>query len=119
MIGIDITSKTLRTFRTVHRMVLFLFLFFIVDIVLFLIGNIQYFLDSTQRIILQITAGTGGLLFFFSVSAFIFEIYFAVYLRKKRYISYCIISLCACISGLLGSSIAITILILSSGTRGI
>ncbi|MGP1576165.1 MAG: hypothetical protein ACTTH7_01520 [Treponema sp.] len=112
----DITHKTRRVFRTVHRLVLFLFLFFLVDIVLFLIGNMQYFLDSTQRIILKITAGTGGFLFFFSGSACLFEIYFTVSLRKIRYIGYCVISILACISGLVGSGIAIAILILSSGT---
>ena len=111
----ELPQKTTITLRFLHKTVFFLFSFFIIVFLLFIIGNIQNFLDTTQLFILRIAAGTGGLLFFFAAFAAIFELYYIVQLRRKRYAGYCIINLIACATGLLGSVIATVILILSSG----
>lgn len=103
------------TIRFLHRTVLFLFTVLIALFVLFVLGNIQNFLDSSQIIILQFLIGVGVLLFLFAVFAFLFEIRYIIHLRKLYYLGHCIISVIACIFGLATAIAAAVILLLSNG----
>ncbi|QSH91191.1 hypothetical protein C5N99_00820 [Treponema medium] len=111
-------SPTIRkqvTIRFLHRTVLFLFTVLIALFVLFVLGNIQNFLDSSQTIILQFLIADGILLFLIAVFALLFEINYSIYLRKPYYIGRCIISGIACIFGLAMAITASAILLLSNG----
>ena len=103
------------TIRFLHRTVLFLFTVLIALFVLFVLGNIQNFLDSSQIIILQFLIAGGILLFLVAVFALLFEINYSIYLRKTYYLGCCIISGIACIFGLVIAIAASAILLLSSG----
>ena len=103
------------TIRFLHRAVLLLFTVLIASFALFILGNIQNFLDSSQILILQVLTGTGILLFLFAVFALIFEIRSTIRLRKSYYLGHCIISTIACIVGLAIAIIAAVILLLSTG----
>lgn len=103
------------TIRFLHRTVLFLFTVLIALFVLFVLGNIQNFLDSSQIIILQFLLATGVLLFLCAVFAFLFEVNYTIYLRKLYYLGHCIISAIAGIFGLITAIAASVILLLSNG----
>ena len=78
-------SSTIRkqvTIRFLHRTVLFLFTVLIALVALFVLGNIQNFLDSSQIIILRFLTASGILLSLFAVFAFPFEINYSIRLRK-------------------------------------
>lgn len=109
-----LTQKQL-TIRFLQRTVLFLFSFLIALFSLFILGNIQNFLDSSQLIILRFLIGTGVLLFLFALFAFIFEIYHGIRLRSVYYFIRCVISGIACLFGLSTAIIAAVILLLSIG----
>ena len=111
-------SPTIRnqvTIRFLHRTVLFLFTVLIAVFGLFVLGNIQNFLDSSQTIILQFLIADGILLFLVAVFALLFEINYSIYLRKPYYLGRCIISGIACIFGLAIAIAASAILLLSNG----
>ncbi len=111
-------SPTIRkqiTIRFLHRTVLFLFTVLIALFALFILGNIQNFLDSSQIIILQFLIVDGILLFLIAVFALLFEINYSIYLRKLYYPCRCIISGIACIFGLAIAIAASAILLLSNG----
>ena len=111
-------SPTIRkqvTIRFLHRTVLFLFTVLTALFVLFILGNIQNFLDSSQIIILQFLIAGGILLFLVAVFAFLLEINYTIYIRKPYYLGRCIISVIACIFGLVIAIIASVILLLSTG----
>ena len=112
--GISDNSKT-SYYSLLHRTVLFLFTVLIALFVLFVLGNIQNFLDSSQIIILQFLIAGGILLFLVAVFALLFEINYSIYLRKPYYLGHCIISGIACIFGLVIAIAASAILLLSSG----
>ena len=103
------------TIRFLHRTVLFLFTVLIALSALFVLGNIQNFLDSSQIIILRFLIADGVLLFLFAVFAFLFEFNYTVHLRKPYYIGRGIISVIACIFGLVIAIAASAILLLSTG----
>ena len=103
------------TIRFLHRTVLFLFTVLIALFVLFILGNVQNFLDSSQIIILRFLIAGGILLFLVAVFAFLFEINYSIYLRKPFYLGRCIISGIACIFGLAIAIVASAILLLSNG----
>ena len=105
------------TIRFLHRTVLFLLTVLIALFALFILGNIQNFLDSSQIIILQFLIAGGILLFLLAVFAFLFEINYTIYLRKRYYLSHCIISIIACIFGLVMAIAASVILLLSTGLQ--
>ena len=103
------------TIRFLHRTVLFILTVLIALLVLFILGNIQNFLDSSQIIILQFLIGIGALLFLCAAFAFLFEINYTIHLRKLYYLGHCIISAIACIFGLITAIAASVILLLSNG----
>lgn len=116
------TSPIIRkqvTIRFLHRTVLFLFTVLIALFVLFVLGNIQNFLDSSQIIILRFLTASGILLFLFAVFAFLFEINYSIRLRKPYYLGRCLISVIACIFGLVTAIAAAVILLLSTGLNSI
>ena len=103
------------TIRFLHRTVLFLFTVLIALFVLFILGNVQNFLDSSQIIILRFLIAGGILLFLVAVFAFLFEINYSIYLRKPYYLGRCIISGIACLLGLIIAILAAIILLLANG----
>ena len=103
------------TIRFLHRTVLFLFTVLIALFVLFVLGNIQNFLDSSQIIILQLLIVVGLLLFLVAACAVLFELNYSIYLRNLHYLGHCIISGIACIFGLIIAIIAAVILLLANG----
>lgn len=105
------------TIRFLHRTVLFLFSFVITLCALFVLGNVQNFLDSSQSMILRFLLGAGGLLCIFSIFAFLFELYYIFHQRTVRYLGHCIMSGIACIVGLGTAVLAAVILLLSSGMQ--
>ena len=107
------------TIRFLHRTVLFLFTVLIALFVLFVLGNIQNFLDASQIIILQFLSGTGILLFLCAAFAFLFEINYSIHLRKLYYLGHCILSGIACIFGLLTAIASSVIISLSNGLNQI
>ena len=103
------------TIRFLHRTVLFLFTVLIALFVLFVLGNIQNFLDSSQIIILQLLIVVGILLFLVAAFALLFELNYSIYLRKLHYVGRCIISGIACLLGLIIAILAAIILLLANG----
>lgn len=103
------------TIRFLHRTVLFLFTVLIALFALFILGNVQNFLDSSQIIILRFLIGSGILLFLCAVFAFLFEIRSIIRSRKFYYLGHCIISVVACIFGLIIAIAAAVIMLLSNG----
>lgn len=101
--------------RLLHRTESFLFTVLIALSVLFVLGNIQNFLDSSQIIILQVLIGIGVLLFLCAAFAFLFEINYTIHLRRLYYLGHCIISAIACVFGLATAITASVILLLSNG----
>ena len=115
-------SPTIRkqvTIRFLHRTVLFLFTVLIALVALFVLGNIQNFLDSSQIIILRFLTASAILLFLFAVFAFLFEINYSIRLRKPYYLGRCLISVIACIFGLVTAIVTAVILLLSTGLNPI
>ena len=105
------------TIRFLHRTVLFLFTVLIALSALFVLGNIQNFLDSSQIIILRFLIAGGVLLFLLAAFALLFEINYTIHLRTLYYLSHCIISAIACIFGLVTAIAASAILLLSIGLK--
>ena len=113
------TMRKQVTIRFLHRTVLFLFTVLVALCVLFVLGNIQNFLDASQIIILQFLSGTGILLFLCAAFAFLFEINYSIHLRKLYYLGHCIRSGIACIFGLLTAIASSVIISLSNGLNQI
>jgi len=101
--------------RFLQRTVLFLFSFLIALFILFIVGNIQNFLDASQIIILQLQIGVGVLLFLLAGFSILFEIYYGIMLRKKWVLIRFIINGLASAFGLITAIISAVILLLSAG----
>lgn len=105
------------TIRFLHRTVLFFFSFLIALFSLFILGNIQNFLNTSQLIILRFLIGSGVLLFLFALFALIFECYYMLHVQSTRYLFHCIMSGIACIFGLAIAVVSAVILMLSAGLQ--
>lgn len=101
--------------RFLQRAVLFLFLFLIALFILFVVGNIQNFLDASQIIILRLQIGVGTLLFLLAGFSILFEIYYGIILRQKRFFIRFIMNSLAAAFGLIIAIISAIILLLSAG----
>ena len=104
-------------FRQTRRTVLFLFLFLSVLILLYVIGNYQLFLDSTQRLILNTASVTATLLTLLGTSGFIESIFCIIQKKQKRlyYILHSILNGLAAVFALLCLVVFRTTVILSTG----
>lgn len=71
-------------FMLTRRMILFLSLLLCVLILFYIVGNYQFFLDSSQKIVLRSAAVTASALFIISVSGIIETILCIVFLKNKR-----------------------------------
>ena len=71
-------------FMLTRRMILFLSLLLCVLILFYVVGNYQFFLDSSQKIVLRSAAVTASTLFIISVSGIIETILCIVFLKNKR-----------------------------------
>lgn len=105
------------TIKFLHRTVLFFFSFLLALFSLFILGNIQNFLNTSQLIILRFLIGSGVLLFLFALVALIFECYYMLHVQNTQYLFHCIISGAACIFGLAIAATAAVILMLSAGLQ--
>ena len=103
------------TIRFLHRTVLFVFSFLLALTVLFILGNIQNFLDSSQLIILKALIVIGVLLFLLAFFSLVIEAYYAIRAQRPYYLIHCIISGIAIIFGLVIAVVSFIILLLSAG----
>ena len=71
-------------FMLTRRTILFLSLLLCVLILFYVVGNYQFFLDSSQKIVLRSAAVTASTLFIISVSGIIETILCIVFLKNKR-----------------------------------
>ena len=71
-------------FMLTRRTILFLSLLLCVLILFYVVGNYQFFLDSSQKIVLRSAAVTASALFIISVSGIIETILCIVFLKNKR-----------------------------------
>ncbi|MEL3906430.1 MAG: hypothetical protein P1P65_05310 [Treponema sp.] len=117
MIGSPVRQQL--TIRFLHRTVLFLLSFLAALCAFFILGNIQNFLDSSQVIILKMLIAVGVLLAVLSVFTILFEGLYVLYFRRRRYLGRLLISVIACISGVLIAVISAVILLLSSGLQSL
>lgn len=103
--------------RLLHRTVRFLFVVLVALLALFVLGNIQNFLDATQVMILKFIVASGTLLFTCALFAFLFELYYIIHTRGFLYFHYCIMSLASALIGLIVALAASAILLLSGGSH--
>lgn len=103
------------TLRFLHRVILFLFTFLIVLWGLFSVGHIRLYTDATQLVILRTIPVTAIVLFTVSVTAFLFELYFIVVKKQRRYMRLLPAAVVGAVFGLVSSVFAITIIIFSKG----
>lgn len=71
-------------FMLTRRTILFLSLLLCVLILFYVVGNYQFFLDSSQKIVLRSAAVTASTLFIISISGIIETILCIVFLKNKR-----------------------------------
>lgn len=104
-------------FRLTRRSVLFLFLFLTDLLLLYIIGNYQLFLDSNQKLILNIASLVAAGLLFISTAGIIEGILCIIKKRRRRfyYIFHLILMIISAIYSLLFMIIFSATLILSSG----
>ncbi len=76
-------------FKLLVRSLLFLFLFLTVLILLYIIGNLQLFLDSNQKIILSIASVCALFLFFLSIIAIIIGV-LCLFIKKRKRLYYAV-----------------------------
>lgn len=103
------------TLRFLHRVILFLFTFLIVLWGLFFVGHIRLYTDATQLVILRTIPVTAIVLFTVGVTAFLFELYFIVVKKQRRYMRLLPAAVVGAVFGLVSSVFAITIIIFSKG----
>lgn len=103
------------TIRLLHRTVRFLFSVLIALLALFVLGNLQNFLDTSQIMILKFLSASSVLLFICAFFTFLCEVYYTVYNRTLFYLRHCVSSIIAAAFGLVTAIAASAVLLLSSG----
>ena len=101
--------------RFLHRIMHFLFLFLLASCVIFITGNAQNFLDSSQLIILRQQTVAGIALCVIAVSSCAFDLYFLIALREKQYGRACVFSICFFLFGLVVAVLSSSVTVLSAG----
>jgi len=101
--------------RFLHGIMHFLFLFLLASCVIFITGNAQNFLDSSQLIILRQQTVAGIALCVIAVSSCAFDLYFLIALREKQYRRACVFSICFFLFGLVVAVLSSSVTVLSAG----
>lgn len=108
-------SRKQQTVRFLHRSIVFLAAFALALFLFFYFGNIQYFLDSTQFMILFVLSYVSLSLILLSIIAFVMEMYLIIIKRKRVYGHLVVPAVVCLLIGLAGSLISRTLMFLSSG----
>jgi putative copper export protein len=108
-------SRKQLTTRFLHRIILFLTSFSAGLALFFLYGNAQGFLDSTQKMILIILAGTSLLTVLLAMALILLEIIFLVIEKKKIYLGLLAICIFCLVLSLLFTLCTHAIILLSKG----
>lgn len=105
------------SFRIAIRMTFFLFLIFSSLMLFYFVGNYQEFLDSNQKLILNLIAITSVVEFVFSLSSFTLNIitYFIVKRRLRKVILYSVIYFFTTLLSVAGFLFSRAVLFVSSG----
>ena len=108
-------SRKQQTVRFLHRSVLFFTFFSIGLFIFYVFGNIQYFIDSTQEMLLQFLSIVSVSLMVLSIVTFCTEIVFFIRMKTLFYLLLSLVSFFSFILGIVGSILSRSILILSQG----
>ncbi|MBQ0004162.1 MAG: hypothetical protein KBT21_11570 [Treponema sp.] len=105
------------SFRIAIRMTFFLFLLFSSLMLFYFVGNYQEFLDSNQKLILNLIAITSIIEFVFSLSSFTLNIisYFIVKRRLRKVILYSLIYCFTTLLSVAGFLFSRAVLLVSNG----
>ena len=105
------------SFRIAIRMTFFLFLIFSSLMLFYFVGNYQEFLDSNQKLILNLIAVTSVVEFVFSLSSLTLNIitYFIVKRRLRKVILYSVIYFFTTLLSVAGFLFSRAVLFVSSG----
>lgn len=105
------------SFRIAIRMTFFLFLIFSSLMLFYFVGNYQEFLDSNQKLILNLIAITSVVEFVFSLSSLTLNIitYFIVKRRLRKVILYSVIYFFMTLLSVAGFLFSRAVLFVSSG----
>lgn len=108
-------SRKQFTIRFLHRTTLFLAFFTLGSLLLFLFGNFQNFLDSSQFIVLKVLAAVSVLSFIVSLVSFTIEVSASIGRRKGIYLTMAAASLFCAVLSLLSAVAARGILLFAAG----
>jgi hypothetical protein len=102
-------------FRSIRRIVLFLFLQLCATLLFYAIGNSQNFLDQDIHLIVTIIVIVAISLFLFSLIALTATIYYLIKLKNVRYLLSLFLFLLTLISGIIIAIAGRTVTLLSAG----
>ncbi|MBR4825380.1 MAG: hypothetical protein IKZ86_11325 [Spirochaetaceae bacterium] len=102
--------------RLLQRLNVCLFLYLFVLAFVYILGNLQNFLDSSQILILQIISFTSILLILLSICAIVLSVGFAVYQKTSIYFGHFIFNLISCLIAAVFLILSASINFLASGT---
>lgn len=108
-------SRKQQTVRFLHRSVLFLSFFVIGLFVFYILGNLQYFIDSTQYMVLRFLSVASIALVILSFITFCIEIILFFRMKARLYLFLSLVSFISFLLGTAGSFISVSIRILSRG----
>lgn len=108
-------SRKQFTIRFLHRTTLFLVFFTFGSLLLFLVGNFQDFLDSSQFIVLEVLSAVSVLSLVVSIFTFAIELSASIGRRKGIYLSMAAVSFACAAVSLASAIVARGILIFSAG----
>ena len=102
--------------RLLQRLNVCLFLYLFVLAFVYILGNMQNFLDSSQVLILQIISFTSILLILLSICAIVLSVFFAVYQKTSVYFGRIVFNLISCLIAVVFLFVSAGINFLASGT---
>ena len=100
-------------FRLTKRVTLFLFLLLSAILIVYITGNFQEFLDSTQKTVLLYAVLSAIALFFFSIISIIETIIFTIALKRVSLIFYLLPFFFCILYAIIAITLASTILFIS------
>lgn len=109
-------QKTFVLIRLLQRLNVCLFIYLFVLAFVYILGNMQNFLDSSQVLILQIISFTSILLILLSLCAIVLSVFFAVYQKTSVYFGRFIFNLISCLIAAVFLFVSAGINFLASGT---
>lgn len=110
------TQKKFLFIRLLQRLNVCLFLYLFVLVFIYVLGNLQNFLDTSLILILRIISFTSILLIMFSVCAIILSVGFAIYQKTSAYLRFLVFNLIFCLVAAVFLIVSAGINFLASGT---